>query len=269
MPHDIQIAALDYLARGWSVVPVRAREKRPLLSWQIYQQRHPTAADVRAWFARWPEANVAIVTGAVSGLVVVDVDRQHGGEESLIRLEREHGPLPRTIEALSGGGGRHVYFAHPGGHVHNKVGLAPGIDLRGDGGVIVAPPSVHPSGVRYAWRKAHAPHEAPLAPLPGWLLAEVHPDGGRHGHPLAYWRRLLADDVPEGSRNNSIASLAGHLLWHGVDADVVTELLLCWNRERCRPPLPDEEVVRTVDSITRLHRRQTEDSEAGPGAWSR
>jgi len=266
MPQDIQQAALEYLARGWSVVPVRAREKRPLLAWQIYQQRYPTAADLRAWFARWPEANVAIVTGAVSGLVVVDVDRQHNGEQSLARLEREHGPLPRTVEAMSGGGGRHLYFAHPGGHVHNKVGLAPGIDLRGDGGVIVAPPSVHPSGARYAWRPAHAPHESLLAPLPGWLLAQVDPEGGHSGHPLTYWRRLLADGVPEGSRNHSIASLAGHLLWHGVDADVVTELLLCWNLGRCHPPLPDEEVVRTVDSITRLHRRQADDGEPGQGA---
>lgn len=263
MSSDILQAALDYLARGWSVVPVRPREKRPLLPWQSYQHRHPTEKDVRAWYARWPDANVGIVTGAVSGIVVVDIDRQHGGDDSLARLEREHGPMPRTVEAISGGGGRHLYFAHPGGHVHNKVGIAPGIDLRGDGGMIVAPPSIHPSGARYLWRKSHAPHELPLEPLPAWLRAQILPGGQRAGHPLAYWRRLLADGVPEGNRNNSIASLAGHLLWHGVDADVVTELLLCWNRERCQPALPDEEVVRTVDSITRLHRRQSGDSESG------
>jgi hypothetical protein len=263
MPNEIEESALDYLARGWSVVPVRAREKRPLIAWQVYQQRRATAADVRDWFARWPQANVAIVTGAVSGLVVVDVDRQHGGDDSLARLEREHGPLPRTVEAISGGGGRHFYFAHPGGHVHNRAGLAPGIDLRGDGGVIVAPPSVHPSGARYAWRTGHAPHQIAPAPLPGWLSAK-NPSDRHPGHPLAYWRQLIAEGVPEGSRNDSIAALAGHLLWHGVDADVVTELLLCWNRARCRPPLADEEVVRTVDSITRLHRRHPD--EVGTGS---
>lgn len=246
-------AALDYLARGWSVVPVRPREKRPLIAWQAYQHVRPRAEDVRDWFGRWPEANVAIVTGAVSGLVVLDVDPKHGGDASLSRLEREHGPLPFTVEAVSGGGGRHLYFAHPGGHVRNQVGLAPGIDLRADGGVIIAPPSVHPSGARYGWRPHHSPQETALAAMPRWLLQPPAPE--HPGHPLAYWRELLAAGVPEGNRNSAIASLAGHLLWHGVDPEVVTELLLCWNRARCRPPLADEEVVRTVASITHLHQR--------------
>ena len=82
---------------------------------------------------------MGIVTDAVSGLVVLDVDPRHGCEESLKNLEREHGPLPRTLEAMTGGGGRHIYFAHPGGSVRNRVGITPGIDLRGDGGCIVAP----------------------------------------------------------------------------------------------------------------------------------
>jgi hypothetical protein len=246
-------AALDYLARGWSVVPVRPQEKRPLIAWQAYQATRATADEVRAWYARWPQANVAIVTGAVSGLVVLDMDPKHGGEASLSDLERRHGQLPPTVESLSGGGGRHLYFAHPGGHVHNRVGLAPGIDLRADGGVIVAPPSLHPSGAHYAWRAGHAPQDMPLGLLPRWVL---WPEAsGRPAHPPAYWRELVSAGVGEGSRNSTIASLAGHLLWHGVDADMVTELLLCWNRQRCRPPLPDEEVVRTVASITHLHER--------------
>lgn len=248
-------AALAYLARGWSVMPVRPREKRPLVAWQAYQTAPPTEDEVRAWFARWPDANVAIVTGRVSGLVVLDVDPQHEGEASLAELEREHGPLPMTVEAVSGGGGRHLYFAHPGGEIHNRAGLAPGIDLRGDGGLIVAPPSIHPSGRPYRWRPGHDPDHMRLAPLPHWLYA---PEGPRRGHPLAYWRSLIAQGVPEGQRNSTIASLAGHLLWHGVDPDVVAELLLCWNRERCQPPLSDEEVLRTVASIARLHEREAE-----------
>lgn len=249
------LAALDYLARGWSVVPVRPRKKSPLIAWQPYQQRHPGFEEVAAWFRKWPGANVGIVTGAISGLVVLDVDPQHGGGESLARLEREHGPLPPTMEAVSGGGGRHLYFAHPGGTVHNRTGLAPGIDLRGDGGLIIAPPSIHPSGRAYCWRPGHGPGERPLAPLPRWLAAET---GSRQGHPITYWRELVRQGVPEGRRNSTLASLAGHLLWHGVDPDVVAELLFCWNRCRCEPPLPDEEVLRTVASITRLHERGQE-----------
>jgi len=248
-------AALSYLDRGWSVIPVRPREKRPLISWQSYQRERPSIQQVTAWFKRWPDANVGIVTGAVSGLVVLDIDPAHEGRQSLAELERRHGPLPDTVETRSGGGGRHLYFSHPGKEVRNRVALAPGIDLRGDGGLIVAPPSIHPSGNRYLWRNSHGPDDRPLAPLPPWLLTRDLFAGGRVGHTLEYWRRLLAEGVPEGMRNNTIASLAGHLLWHGVDLEVVTELLLCWNRERCRPPLTDAEVVRTVQSITRLHER--------------
>ncbi len=250
--------ALDYLSRGWSVIPVRSREKRPLVNWQDYQQRRPTEEEVRAWFTTWPDANIGIVTGAVSGLVVLDIDPAHDGVASLGQLQRRHGPLPTTVEAVSGGGGRHLYFAHPGGLVRNRVALAPGIDVRGDGGMIVAPPSIHSSGKRYAWRKGHAPGEIPLAPLPTWLYRPPVAESGRVGHSLEYWRRLLAEGVSEGQRNITIASLAGHLLWHGVDPQVVTELLLCWNRVRCRPPLSDDEVVRTVQSITRLHERGDE-----------
>ena len=73
------------------------------------------------------------------------------------------------MESITGGGGRHVYFSHPGGVVHNRANIQPGIDLRGDGGCIVAPPSVHPSGKRYRWKKGHAPGDVKLARLPDWL----------------------------------------------------------------------------------------------------
>jgi len=162
-------AALDYLDRGWSVIPVREREKRPAVPWKAYQQKFVSKETLHEWFRRTPDFNVAIVTGALSGLVVVDVDPRHGGKEILKKLEREYGPLPATVESITGGGGRHIYFSHPGGVVHNRTNIEPGIDLRGDGGCIVAPPSVHPSGKRYRWKKEHGPGEARLAPLPDWL----------------------------------------------------------------------------------------------------
>ncbi|MBS1213170.1 MAG: Bifunctional primase/polymerase [Proteobacteria bacterium] len=248
-------AALAYLSRGWSVLPFWARDKRPLVSWTEYQRRLPTEAEVRAWFAKTPDANVGVVTGTVSQLVVVDIDPAHGGAESLTEIEREHGPLPHTLEVITGGGGRHVYFAHPGGLVHNRVSLFPGIDVRGDGGCVVAPPSLHRSGQRYRWASGHEPESCRLAPMPSWLLQRATDRPERIGHPLAYWRRLVAEGISEGERNNTIASMTGHLLWHGVDPDVALELLLCWNRLRCRPPLSDEEVVRILDSITRLHQQ--------------
>jgi len=244
-------AARACLARGWSVIPIERRGKRPLVAWLEFQDRLATPEELDAWFARWPEANVGIVTGRISGLVVIDVDARHGGEESLARLESAHGPLPASVEALTGGGGRHLYFAHPGGRVGNRVGLFPGIDLRGDGGCVVAPPSVHPSGRRYAWASGRSPQAARLAPLPQWLLRDT--GAKRAGHPLAHWRELVRQGVDEGERNATLASLAGHLLWHEVDPEVVLELLLAWNRARCSPPLDDAEVASVVESIARLH----------------
>lgn len=246
-------AALGYLNRGWSLVPVIPHTKRPIIAWQSFQHRLPSKDEVEGWFDRWPTANLAVVTGAISGLVVIDIDPRHGGTESLAKMEARHGPLPETIEANTGGGGRHVYFAHPGHEVRNRVGLAPGIDLRGDGGCIIVPPSVHPCGKQYRWRPGHAPGEVALAPLPIWLELSKFRGESARGQPVAYWRELVRDGVQEGQRNATIASFAGHLLWHAVDPDVVMELLLAWNRVRCSPPLPDEEVIKTVRSIERMH----------------
>jgi hypothetical protein len=246
-------SALAYARRGWSVIPLWPREKRPLIPWAPYQHHRPEEAEIREWFRRWPSANVGIVTGAVSSLVVVDVDPLHGGDDRLRALEEAHGPLPDTIKATTGGGGLHVYFAHPGGIVHNKVGLVAGIDLRGDGGFVVAPPSVHPSGRRYAWLVPDLAEHARPAPMPRWLLHFVRERGYRPGHTLAHWRRLVKEGIPEGERNNSVASLAGHLFWRGIDPEVILDLLLCWNASRCRPPLSEDEVARTVESIMRLH----------------
>jgi len=254
-------AALAYLVRGWSVIPMEPRGKRPLVQWTEYQLRAATAEELADWFKRWPKANVGIVTGVVSGVVVLDVDERHGGALSLAQLDLELGPMPTTVEAVTGGGGRHLYFRHPGGRVANRVALRSGIDLRGDGGCVVAPPSMHPSGRRYAWMPGHSPDEIEIAPLPQWLLARSERVEGSVGHPRTHWRTLVRKGVAEGERNSTLASLTGHLLWRGVDPEVALELLLAWNRMRCRPPLPDEEVAGVVESVARMHAHQMAERE--------
>ena len=246
-------AAIEYLGRGWSVVPAGECTKRPIVRWQQFQHQLPTKEQLSEWFARWPRANLAVVTGEISGIVVVDIDPKHGGTDALATLEARHGKLPDTVESITGGGGRHIYFAHPGRDVRNRAGLAPGIDLRGDGGCIIVPPSVHPSGNSYEWKPGHAPGQIDLAVFPVWLEQPRFAKGGTEGHTLDYWRKLAHDGVKDGQRNSTIASFTGHLLWHGVDPDVVIELMLAWNRVRCRPPLEDGEVIRTVQSIEHTH----------------
>lgn len=258
---EIEAAAGEYLQRGWSVIPLRPQSKLPAIRWETYQHRRADSAALQRWLRRWPQLNIGIVTGAISGLVVLDVDRAHGGFDSLEALERLYGPLPATVEVETGGGGRHLYFASPPASLRNKAGIAAGIDLRGEGGMVVAPPSIHPSGGRYRWAPGHEPGALPLAVMPAWLVRLAADAPAGKGRPLAHWRTLVRAGVEEGRRNTTIASFAGHLLWHGVDAEVVLELMLCWNRQRCRPPLEDAEVARVVFSIAQLHQDR-----AGPAS---
>jgi hypothetical protein len=253
-------AALTYAGYGWSVVPVRPAAKFPLIRWQEFQERRADADEIAQWFERWPDANVGIVTGAISGLTVFDIDPRHKGDDSLATWEMLHGPLPPTIEAITGGGGRHLYFSTGSTGLRSRVAIARGIDVRARGGLVVAPPSRHPSGNLYRWRDGRAPSDAEAEPLRGWLAQILLGMEDRRGHPLSHWRDLVRGGVKEGERNNTIASLSGHLLWHDVDPEVVRELLLCWNSERCDPPLDDEEVTQVVASITRLHKRAESDT---------
>ncbi len=143
--------------------------KHPRVRWDEYQERRADQDEVRRWLRRWPATNLAVVTGAVSGLVVVDVDPRAGGDEEFVRLEARHGAIPDTVESLTGGGGFHLYFRHPGGSVPSGP-FAPGIDVKADGGLAVVPPSVHQSGVRYVWETGCSPDEHELADVPSWLV---------------------------------------------------------------------------------------------------
>jgi hypothetical protein len=202
-------------------------------------------AKLRHWWSARPGANIGAATG---GIVGIDLDPRHGGDVTIAELEAKHGRLPRTWRARTGSGGEHVYFRAPR-EIRNSAGkLGPGIDVRGHGGYVVLPPSQHVCGQRYAWQPGHGPSEAPLAPLPDWILAALDESSKRNGS-ASSWRELAGSDVVEGARNDSIARFAGYLLRRFVEPHVVLELLLAWNATRCDPPLSRDEVARTVNSI--------------------
>jgi len=139
--------------------------------------KHPLIAgwrdeptDIGRWWGMGGGSNVGIETGAVSGIVVLDVDPRHSGDETLAQLEANYGELPPTWRFLTGGGGEHIIFRHPGGRVKSLPGaLGSGLDVKADCGLIVAPPSRHLSGRRYAISVDHHPDDLPLADMPGWL----------------------------------------------------------------------------------------------------
>ena len=131
-----------------------------------------TAREVEAWTARWPWCGFGVLTGRPSGVVVLDVDPRNGGDAALAELVAEHGELPATVEATTGGGGRHLYFRHPGGTVDNGT-VGPGLDVKADGGFVVLAGSPHASGARYRWRDGRGPDQVEVAKLPGWLLRRM------------------------------------------------------------------------------------------------
>jgi putative DNA primase/helicase len=159
--------AMIYREHNWSVIPLQARGKRPIIRWEPYQTRLAAPEQVMEWWTRWPGANIGIATGAISGIVVLDVDGQEG-----IETLAEHG-LPVTPMSHTGKGA-HFIFKHPGGEIRNFARRAPGLDLRGDGGYIVAPPSIHPSGSAYRWEVR--PGDVEPAEIPDWLMELIRAD---------------------------------------------------------------------------------------------
>ena len=245
-------AAIAYALRlGWAVLPVVRKGKEPLTSHGLLDATKD-ATKIKEWGERWPDANVGIRTGLPSMIIVLDVDPRHGGHVTLEEIESQHGPLPHTVESITGGGGRHILFGHLGGQINSGANiLGSGLDLRADGAYIVAPPSTHQNGSRYVWEGAHRPLETAIAAPPAWLLERFQATSKSANVVLAEvdWRTLVGQGIGEGARNDALARLAGRWLRRHLDPFEVLEVAMCWNRQRCRPPLADEEVVRIVNSI--------------------
>jgi putative DNA primase/helicase len=250
-------AALYYAGLGWPVLPLRPRAKAPLTR-HGYKDATTDKRTVLSWWARWPNANVGIATGARSGVVVLDIDPRNGGLESLQELMDRHGPLPQTPSAETGGGGLHYYFAVRGS-VRSRQ-LAPGLEVKGDGGYIVAPPSVHPSGQPYRWLRGLSPKDLQLAELPEWILAPMLSADAARAAPEATEAPALpasgdqdASDgvVHEGQRHNFLVRLAGKLRAAGFSVEAIESALLIENARRCRPPLPEREVQAIARSFAK------------------
>jgi len=151
-------AAIKYATKyNWAVFPVDAESKRPLTPHGCKDAKK-TVGPIQAWWKRWPDASVGIATGSASNLIVIDedLDEDKGvdGYQSVQEWERDHGPLPETVRVITGRGGAHMYFHYSGSDIGNRAGILEGVDIRGEGGYVVAPPSVHPNGTEYQWEIA-------------------------------------------------------------------------------------------------------------------
>ena len=192
-------AALDYAARGFAVFPIVARSKAPRVSGG-FKTATPDAEIVSRWWRRWPQSNVGIATGAVSGLVVLDIDPRNNGDDSLAELLDEVGGCPDAPRVHTGGDGLHIYFRHPLDApipCRTNAGGRPGIDVKGDGGYVVAPPSIHPNGRAYAWDLLEDLEQVRLPEAPDWLLelARGGKDWKRQTYVATAWDGRIPDRV--------------------------------------------------------------------------
>lgn len=240
-------AALAYAARGWPVHPIASRAKNPA-SPHGFKDATTDPAQIQTWFANSPRLNLGIATGRTAGVWVLDLDQ--GGAETLLDWERDQGCLPDTPLVRTGNGGRHYFFANPPDLViPSRVKFAPGTDTRGDGGYVLAPPSVTENP--YTWLREGEPLEAPP-----WLIALVlghGQDGAISEIEIEPSGLTDAPGAPQGQRFAAACRLIGKELARGTDEAMILSEAIAWGR-RCSPPAPDADIVRIFSELRQKDR---------------
>lgn len=254
-------AALECQERGWSIIPLHAVRngrctcgradcdkpgKHSPIKWKKYQTQQATADEIKTWWQKWPWTNVGIVTGAISGLLVLDIDGPEGADAVAGR------DLPSTVIAETGGGGWHYYFRYPeGGNITNRIALLPHVNIRADGGYVVAPESIHRSGQKYSWLPGADPWLIELAHPPAWLLDMLKPQefawiGQQAGATpkadlLPCAMTFLERGTVQGSRDMCLFTLAKHCRRASMGQ---TDALMMLERANavCSPSLPVSEL---------------------------
>lgn len=256
---------------GFNPIPILASKKRPPIKWERFQTERSTDKQWKWWANRWPTSNIAIITGRVSGVFVIDQDAPDACPELIASL-------PRTATAVTKRG-RHFYFRYPSeetlarlGHVdrttgeilpfesHTKIKSLPGVDIKAEGGYVLVPPSVHPDGPTYVWEVSPFPDEGgEIAECPDSVLqvllsvvGDVHTQtvGGQ-----SQWRAFVGG-VTEGNRNEAGLSYCGRLI-HDLHEELWEtagwSAFLDWNAH-CTPPQDPKDLRATFDQVCKKER---------------
>lgn len=231
---------LEMARRGWRLHPCKPHDKRPIITaWQ--DNATADLGVVSAWLETYEGCNWGIATGAASNLLVLDIDGDDG-IRSLLKFDREGNQLPETL-LVSTGRGTHIYFTWPEGvNIRNSAGkIGAGLDIRGEGGYVLAPPSVHPSGAVYQF----VDELQDVAPAPAWLLSAIaKPDApAPSGTPTG--------KIPIGQTNDTLTRLAGSMRRKGFDTEAIEAALLIHNRTQCEGPMDEQRVKNVAKSVTR------------------
>lgn len=247
--------ALLLATKGMRIFPCLERAKEPAIANNL--KRATTDANLVSGWWQTREFNIGIATGEDSGVWVLDIDGEEG-ETTLRKLEKEHGTLPQTVEAITGKG-RHLYWRWPTGHpIRNKQVNPdmPGIDVRGNGGYVLAPHSVHPNGRIYNWSVDSSDS---FEEAPEWLINLIQSNGSNGDHTAKSpqeWHSFLDEPVDGSRRGAAIARLYGLLIRRYIDPVIALGLVKIFNEQRCEPPLEAEEVQKIAIEIARREATQ-------------
>lgn len=238
--------ALYYAELGLAVFPLAYRNKVPAIEGGC-KAATTEKSKIERWWNQNPRYNIGIATGNKSnGLVVIDldVDKNKGidGYEVLRDWQNKHGELPETWQSITGRGGYHYFYKDTITH-SNKVGLYEGVDIRGEGGYIVAPPSVHPNGNTYEWEQE--PKEYEIAQVDDivndFFKGEKQRIDSEHKTNFR-----VPELIPEGKRVDTIVRLIASLRTKGLDDDAIKAAVRVENEKRCNPPLKEKELEKAV-----------------------
>ena len=257
-------AALKYASFGWFVFPCIGKDPLPTTHGFHSATRDPKL--INFWWGTHPERNIGIATGTdYSGLVVIDIDDKNGkcGSASLRDWEMEHGDLPETVTAISGSGGTHYYF-YTDKPFRSKTDIMEGVDIRANGGYIIAPPSIHPvTGHPYMWEGNTDEDNAfmcanvadsmlPLLNLPGRSQSPVSTSGDIPD------KFELPEQIGKGARVDTLFRYTCSLMQKIDDRAEIEAIVAQTNAERCNPPLSDDELRKEVFPALKRYATQAE-----------
>lgn len=257
--------ALEYAKRGWYVLPLYTTLETGMCSCGNDDcqsiGKHPRISNgckgatkdeaiIEQWWKTWPDANIGIATGTVSGFVVLDVDPDRDGDKTLTELEQVSGDVPETLQSRTGSGGVHYLFLQPETVIKNSANkLGDGLDIRGEGGYIVAPPSLHRSGERYKWKNDNA-----LLPMPAWMIDALVVDKSKSELNTDKPKEFLLTEhsaILKGERNDTLFRMASGLRGQGLTEPEILAALGQINEDRCEPPLHASELSTIAHSVCR------------------
>ncbi len=240
--------ALRYQEIGLSIIPIRPKDKKPLVAWEKYQKDRPSAEQIEQWWTQYTNANVAIVTGEISGVDVIDIDSEKG-----IEALSEHLPeIFETPTAITPRGGKHLYVEHRDG-LGNAVRFIEDCDYRGQGGYVVAPPSIGQNGKPYKWLPYLSFANIKPAPMPESIYLLINAFGG-YGGDRAQRNKTQQNatnatlSFEQGHRDESLFHVATSLIKGGMTPD---NALICLKilASQCSPPFPEKEIRTKIESV--------------------